>query len=161
MINLILTVSTSSSPTPTDRRWRIRWPAGRSSSAAVTQGLGADLLMAAAAEESIEAVMGELADRNMVFITAGMGGGTGTGAAPVIAVAARARHPDRRRRHQAVRIRRPAADGAGRDRHFRDQSFVDTLIVIPNQNLFRLANERTFADAFHMADTVLHRVSPG
>ena len=129
---------------------------------AITQGLGAGSkpdIGRAAAEESIEDVMGELADCNMVFITAGMGGGTGTGAAPVIARAARERgiltvgvitkpfeFEGQRRMAQA-------------DEGIEElQAHVDTLIIIPNQNLFRLANERTtFADAFHMADTVLHQ----
>ena len=129
---------------------------------AITQGLGAGSkpeIGRAAAEESIDDVMTELADCNMVFITAGMGGGTGTGAAPVIARAARERgiltvgvitkpfeFEGQRRMSQA---------DAGIEEL---QAYVDTLIIIPNQNLFRLANERTtFADAFHMADTVLHQ----
>ena len=129
---------------------------------AVTQGLGAGSkpdVGRAAAEESIEAVMSELADCNMVFITAGMGGGTGTGAAPVIARAARERGI------LTVGVVTKPFDFEGQRRMGQAeagieemQSFVDTLIVIPNQNLFRLANERTtFADAFHMADTVLHQ----
>jgi len=129
---------------------------------AITQGLGAGSkpeIGRAAAEESIDDVMAELADCNMVFITAGMGGGTGTGAAPVIARAARERgiltvgvitkpfeFEGQRRMNQAE---------SGIEEL---QAYVDTLIIIPNQNLFRLANERTtFADAFHMADTVLHQ----
>ena len=95
----------------------------------------------------------------MVFITAGMGGGTGTGAAPVIARAARERGI------LTVGVVTKPFDFEGQRRMAQAetgitemQSFVDTLIVIPNQNLFRLANERTtFADAFHMADTVLHQ----
>jgi cell division protein FtsZ len=129
---------------------------------AITQGLGAGSkpdVGRAAAEESIEAVMSELADCNMVFITAGMGGGTGTGAAPVIARAARERGI------LTVGVITKPFDFEGQRRMAQAeagiaemQSFVDTLIVIPNQNLFRLANERTtFADAFHMADTVLHQ----
>ena len=129
---------------------------------AVTQGLGAGSkpdVGRAAAEESIEAVMSELADCNMVFITAGMGGGTGTGAAPVIARAARERGI------LTVGVVTKPFDFEGQRRMGQAeagieemQSYVDTLIVIPNQNLFRLANERTtFADAFHMADTVLHQ----
>ena len=129
---------------------------------AITAGLGAGSkpeIGRAAAEESLQEVMSELADCNMVFITAGMGGGTGTGAAPVIARAARERgiltvgvvtkpfeFEGQRRMTQA---------DAGIEEL---QAYVDTLIVIPNQNLFRLANERTtFADAFHMADAVLHQ----
>ena len=129
---------------------------------AVTQGLGAGSkpdVGRAAAEESIEAVMSELADCNMVFITAGMGGGTGTGAAPVIAKAARERGI------LTVGVVTKPFDFEGQRRMAQAdagieemQAFVDTLIVIPNQNLFRLANERTtFADAFHIADTVLHQ----
>ncbi|ADE40571.1 cell division protein FtsZ [Candidatus Puniceispirillum marinum] len=129
---------------------------------AITQGLGAGSkpeIGRAAAEESLEEVMAELADCNMVFITAGMGGGTGTGAAPVIAKAAR----DAGILTVAV-ITKPFEFEGQRRMGLADagieelQSYVDTLIVIPNQNLFRLANERTtFADAFHMADTVLHQ----
>ncbi|WP_438996727.1 cell division protein FtsZ [Candidatus Puniceispirillum sp.] len=129
---------------------------------AITQGLGAGSkpeIGRAAAEESLEDVMAELADCNMVFITAGMGGGTGTGAAPVIAKAAR----DAGILTVAV-ITKPFEFEGQRRMGLADagieelQSYVDTLIVIPNQNLFRLANERTtFADAFHMADTVLHQ----
>ena len=129
---------------------------------AITQGLGAGSqpdVGRAAAEESMEAVMGELADCNMVFITAGMGGGTGTGAAPVIARAARERGI------LTVGVVTKPFDFEGRRRMAQAeagieemQAYVDTLIVIPNQNLFRLANERTtFADAFHIADTVLHQ----
>ena len=129
---------------------------------AITQGLGAGSkpeIGRAAAEESLEEVMAELADCNMVFITAGMGGGTGTGAAPVIAKAAR----DAGILTVAV-ITKPFEFEGQRRMGLADagieelQGYVDTLIVIPNQNLFRLANERTtFADAFHMADTVLHQ----
>ena len=129
---------------------------------AITQGLGAGTkpdVGRAAAEESIEAVMSELADCNMVFITAGMGGGTGTGAAPVIARAARERGI------LTVGVVTKPFDFEGQRRMGQAetgieemQAHVDTLIVIPNQNLFRIANERTtFADAFHMADTVLHQ----
>ncbi|MEK9760515.1 MAG: cell division protein FtsZ, partial [Candidatus Puniceispirillum sp.] len=96
---------------------------------------------------------------NMVFITAGMGGGTGTGAAPVIARAARERGiltvgvVTKPFEFEGQRRMKQAEDGIE-----ELQAYVDTLIVIPNQNLFRLANERTtFADAFHMADTVLHQ----
>ncbi|MEC9145598.1 MAG: cell division protein FtsZ, partial [Pseudomonadota bacterium] len=128
----------------------------------ITQGLGAGSkpdVGRAAAEESIEAVMSELADCNMVFITAGMGGGTGTGAAPVIARAARERGI------LTVGVVTKPFDFEGQRRMGQAetgieemQEHVDTLIVIPNQNLFRIANERTtFADAFHMADTVLHQ----
>ena len=103
--------------------------------------------------------MAELADCNMIFITAGMGGGTGTGAAPVIARAARERGIltvgviTKPFEFEGQRRMKQAEDGID-----ELQAYVDTLIVIPNQNLFRLANERTtFADAFHMADAVLHQ----
>ena len=96
---------------------------------------------------------------DLVFITAGMGGGTGTGAAPVIARAARERGI------LTVGVVTKPFDFEGQRRMGQAetgieemQAHVDTLIVIPNQNLFRIANERTtFADAFHMADTVLHQ----
>jgi len=129
---------------------------------AITQGLGAGSkpeIGRAAAEESLAEVMAELADCNMVFITAGMGGGTGTGAAPVIARAAR----ERGILTVGVITKPFEFEGQRRMMQAEDgieelQAYVDTLIIIPNQNLFRLANERTtFADAFHMADTVLHQ----
>ena len=112
-----------------------------------------------AAEESLDDVLAELADSHMVFITAGMGGGTGTGAAPVIAKAARERGI------LTVGVVTKPFDFEGKRRMEQAdegiqalQAYVDTLIVIPNQNLFRLANERTtLADTFHMADAVLHQ----
>lgn len=126
-----------------------------------TRGLGAGArpeVGRAAAEEAIEDILEQLQGSNMAFITAGMGGGTGTGAAPVIARAAR--------EHGILTIgvvTKPFQfEGAHRmklaEQGIQDlQQYVDTLIVIPNQNLFRLANERTtFADAFKMADDVLH-----
>jgi len=129
---------------------------------AMTHGLGAGSkpeIGRAAAEESLADVMAELADCNMIFITAGMGGGTGTGAAPVIARAARERGIltvgviTKPFEFEGQRRMKQAEDGIN-----ELQAYVDTLIVIPNQNLFRLANERTtFADAFHMADAVLHQ----
>jgi cell division protein FtsZ len=127
----------------------------------VTQGLGAgahpEVGMSAAEESASE--IGEFLDgAHMVFITAGMGGGTGTGAGPIIAKCARERgiltvgvvtkpfHFEGRHRM------RLAEAGIG-----ELQRYVDTLIVIPNQNLFRVANERTtFSEAFGMADQVLH-----
>ena len=128
---------------------------------ATTQGLGAGSrpdIGRAAAEETLEEILGQLQGSNMVFITAGMGGGTGTGAAPVIARAAR--------EHGILTvgvITRPFTfEGAHRMRTAEAgiqelQQYVDTLIVIPNQNLFRVASERTtFADAFKMADNVLY-----
>ena len=129
---------------------------------AITQGLGAGSkpeIGRAAAEESLQEVMAELADCNMIFITAGMGGGTGTGAAPVIARAAR----ERGILTVGVITKPFEFEGQRRMKQAESgieelQAYVDTLIIIPNQNLFRLANERTtFADAFHIADTVLHQ----
>jgi cell division protein FtsZ len=128
---------------------------------AVTHGLGAGArpeVGRAAAEESLDEILDQLSGSHMVFITAGMGGGTGTGAAPVIARAVR---------EQGILtvgvVTKPFHfEGAHRmrlaDAGLTDlQTYVDTLIVIPNQNLFRLANERTtFSDAFRMADQVLH-----
>jgi cell division protein FtsZ len=126
-----------------------------------SEGLGAGAqpeVGRAAAEESLDEVMNHLGEVNMVFITAGMGGGTGTGAAPVIA--------------RAVReagiltvgvVTKPFSFEGDRRMRIAEkgiaelQQYVHTLIVIPNQNLFRVANERTtFAQAFAMADDVLH-----
>jgi len=127
----------------------------------ITQGLGAGAhpeVGMNAAEESAEEIHGHLDGAHMVFITAGMGGGTGTGAAPVIAKCAR----DRGILTVGVVTKPFTFEGRHRMR-LADagiaelQRYVDTLIVIPNQNLFRVANERTtFADAFGMADQVLH-----
>ena len=127
----------------------------------VTQGLGAgahpEIGMSAAEESGLE--IGEHLDgAHMVFITAGMGGGTGTGAAPIIAKCARERGI------LTVGVVTKPFTFEGRHRmRLADagiaelQRYVDTLIVIPNQNLFRVANERTtFAEAFGMADQVLH-----
>jgi cell division protein FtsZ len=127
----------------------------------VTQGLGAgahpEIGMSAAEESGLE--IGEHLDgAHMVFITAGMGGGTGTGAAPIIAKTARERGI------LTVGVVTKPFTFEGRHRmRLADagiaelQRYVDTLIVIPNQNLFRIANERTtFAEAFGMADQVLH-----
>ena len=128
----------------------------------VTQGLGAGSrpdVGKAAAEEAIDELLVELEDSNMVFITAGMGGGTGTGAAPVIAQAAR----ERGILTVGVVTKPFHFEGAHRMRLAEQgieelTKYVDTLIIIPNQNLFRIANEKTtFADAFHMADNVLHQ----
>jgi len=127
----------------------------------VTEGLGAGSqpeVGRAAAEEVIDEIRDHLAGAHMVFITAGMGGGTGTGAAPVVARAARelgiltvgvVTKP-----FQFEGTRRLRMADAGIQEL---QASVDTLIVIPNQNLFRIANENTgFADAFGMADQVLY-----
>jgi cell division protein FtsZ len=128
---------------------------------AVTEGLGAGSqpeIGRAAAEEVIDEILDHLSGSHMVFITAGMGGGTGTGSAPVIARAARdlgiltvgvVTKP-----FQFEGLRRMRVAEAGIELL---QESVDTLIVIPNQNLFRIANEQTtFADAFSMADEVLY-----
>ncbi|SDF85991.1 cell division protein FtsZ [Thalassobaculum litoreum] len=129
--------------------------------AEVTQGLGAGSrpdVGRAAAEESIEDILDALNGANMCFITAGMGGGTGTGAAPVIARAARERGiltvgVVTKPFHFEGQHRMRLAEGGIEEL----TSYVDTLIIIPNQNLFRIANEKTtFADAFNMADDVLH-----
>ncbi|HZS85257.1 MAG TPA: cell division protein FtsZ [Stellaceae bacterium] len=127
----------------------------------VTRGLGAGSrpdVGRSAAEEALDEIMQALAGSNMVFITAGMGGGTGTGAAPVIARAAR----EAGILTVGVVTKPFHFEGSHRMRLAEAgiaelQKFVDTLIIIPNQNLFRVANERTtFADAFKMADDVLH-----
>ncbi|MYZ46945.1 cell division protein FtsZ [Propylenella binzhouense] len=128
---------------------------------AVTEGLGAGSqpeIGRAAAEETIDEINDHLSGAHMVFITAGMGGGTGTGAAPVVARAAReagiltvgvVTKP-----FQFEGVRRMRLAEAGIEELTKH---VDTLIVIPNQNLFRIANEKTtFADAFAMADEVLY-----
>lgn len=127
----------------------------------ITQGLGAGSkpdVGRSAAEESLEEIIALMQGSNMVFITGGMGGGTGTGAAPVIARAAResgiltvgvVTKPF----HFEGTHRMRSAEKGIEELH----QYVDTLIIIPNQNLFRLANERTtFADAFKMADDVLY-----
>jgi cell division protein FtsZ len=128
---------------------------------AVTEGLGAGSqpeIGRAAAEETIDEINDHLAGAHMVFITAGMGGGTGTGAAPVVARAARdsgiltvgvVTKPFQFEGQRRARIAEAGIQEL--------QGHVDTLIVIPNQNLFRIANEKTtFADAFAMADEVLY-----
>jgi cell division protein FtsZ len=127
----------------------------------ITQGLGAGAkpeIGKAAAEEAADELYRHLDGAHMVFITAGMGGGTGTGAAPVIARMARERNiltvgvVTKPFGFEGVRRARCADQGID-----ELQQFVDTLIVIPNQNLFRMANERTtWRDAFKMADQVLY-----
>jgi cell division protein FtsZ len=127
----------------------------------VTRGLGAGSrpdVGRAAAEEALDEILEAMGGSNMVFITAGMGGGTGTGGAPVIARIAResgiltvgvVTKPFHFEGTHRMRIAEVGIEEL--------QKFVDTLIIIPNQNLFRVANERTtFADAFKMADDVLH-----
>ncbi len=127
----------------------------------ITQGLGAGSrpdVGRVAAEEAMEQLMEEIRGSNMAFIAAGMGGGTGTGAAPVIARAAREQgiltvgvvtKPFHFEGSHRMKVAEAGIEEL--------EQFVDTLIIIPNQNLFRVANERTtFADAFKMADDVLH-----
>jgi cell division protein FtsZ len=127
----------------------------------VTQGLGAGSqpdVGAAAAQEVIDEIRDHLSGANMVFVTCGMGGGTGTGAAPVIAKTARdmgiltvgvVTKPF----HFEGQRRMRTAEAGIAELH----KVVDTLLIIPNQNLFRVANEKTtFADAFAMADQVLY-----
>jgi len=127
----------------------------------VTRGLGAGSrpdVGRAAAEEALDEILEAMQGSNMVFITAGMGGGTGTGGAPVIARIGResgiltvgvVTKPFHFEGSHRMRIAELGIEEL--------QKFVDTLIIIPNQNLFRIANERTtFADAFKMADDVLH-----
>jgi cell division protein FtsZ len=127
----------------------------------ITQGLGAGAkpeIGKAAAEEAADELYRHLDGAHMVFITAGMGGGTGTGAAPVIARMARERNiltvgvVTKPFGFEGMRRARSAEQGIE-----ELQQYVDTLIVIPNQNLFRMANERTtWRDAFKMADQVLY-----
>src|SRR5216117_3796032 len=127
----------------------------------VTRGLGAGSrpdVGRAAAEEALDEILEAMHGSNMAFITAGMGGGTGTGGAPVIARIAResgiltvgvVTKPFHFEGTHRMRLAEAGLEEL--------QKFVDTLIIIPNQNLFRVANERTtFADAFKMADDVLH-----
>lgn len=127
----------------------------------VTQGLGAGSqpdVGAAAAQEVIDEIKDHLSGANMVFVTAGMGGGTGTGAGPVIAATAREMGiltvgvVTKPFHFEGQRRMRTAEAGIA-----ELQKVVDTLLIIPNQNLFRVANEKTtFADAFAMADQVLY-----
>lgn len=128
----------------------------------VTEGLGAGAratVGAAAAEESIEQIVDHLAGAHMCFITAGMGGGTGTGAAPIIAQAAR----ELGVLTVGVVTKPFQFEGNKRMKQADEgiealQKVVDTLIIIPNQNLFRLANENTtFTEAFQLADDVLYQ----
>ncbi len=127
----------------------------------ITHGLGAGSrpdVGRAAAEEALDEIMAHLEGTHMVFITGGMGGGTGTGAAPVIARAAR--------EHGILTVGVVTKPFHFEGRHRMSTaeagieelaSYVDTLIVIPNQNLFRIANDKTtFAEAFQLADDVLH-----
>ena len=129
--------------------------------AQVTEGLGAGSqpdVGRAAAEEVIDEIRDHLSGAHMVFVTAGMGGGTGTGAAPIIAKAAQeigiltvgvVTKPFHFEGQRRMRV----AEGGITEL----QKCVDTLLIIPNQNLFRVANEKTtFADAFAMADQVLY-----
>ncbi len=127
----------------------------------VTEGLGAGSqpeVGRAAADEVLEEIRGHLQGSHMVFVTAGMGGGTGTGAAPVVARCAKEAGiltvgvVTKPFHFEGARRMRMAESGIS-----ELQKVVDTLLVIPNQNLFRVANEKTtFADAFAMADQVLY-----
>src|ERR671939_220113 len=127
----------------------------------VTEGLGAGSqpdVGRAAAEEVIDEIRDHLQGAHMVFVTAGMGGGTGTGAAPIVAQAAKELGiltvgvVTKPFHFEGVRRMRVAEAGIS-----ELQKAVDTLLIIPNQNLFRVANEKTtFADAFAMADQVLY-----
>lgn len=129
--------------------------------ASTTQGLGAGSVPdvgRAAAEESLEELLEHVGNSHMLFVTAGMGGGTGTGAAPVIAQAAK----DRDILTVGV-VTKPFHFEGGRRMKIATagieqmQQHVDTLLIIPNQNLFSIANERTtFHEAFALADQVLH-----
>jgi len=127
----------------------------------VTEGLGAGSqpeVGRAAAEECLDEILDHLTGTHMCFVTAGMGGGTGTGAAPVVAAAAREKgiltvgvvtKPFSFEGQRRMRLAEAGIEEL--------QKNVDTLIVIPNQNLFRIANDKTtFADAFAMADQVLY-----
>jgi len=128
---------------------------------AVTEGLGAGSqpeVGRAAAEEAIDEIRDHLQGAHMVFVTAGMGGGTGTGAAPVVARCAKevgiltVGVVTKPFHFEGIRRMRVAEQGI-----VELQKVVDTLLIIPNQNLFRVANEKTtFADAFAMADQVLY-----
>ncbi|WP_027573875.1 cell division protein FtsZ [Bradyrhizobium sp. WSM1743] len=127
----------------------------------VTAGLGAGSqpeLGRAAAEEAIDTIRDQLTGAHMVFVTAGMGGGTGTGAAPVVA---------RTARELGILtigvVTKPFYFEGQRRMRFAEAGIdellktVDTLLIIPNQNLFRVASEKTtFADAFALADQVLY-----
>jgi cell division protein FtsZ len=126
----------------------------------LTRGLGAGAkadIGQAAADESMNEIISLLQGANMVFVTAGMGGGTGTGAAPVIAKAAK----DLNILTVGVVTKPFMFEGPGRIRVAEKgleelRKYCDTMIVIPNQNLFKVANEKTtFPDAFRMADNVL------
>jgi len=127
----------------------------------ITQGLGAGSrpdIGRAAAEEVLDQIVAHLDGSHMVFITGGMGGGTGTGAAPVVARAAR----EQGMLTVGVVTKPFHFEGTHRMRIAETgiqelQQYVDTLIIIPNQNLFRICNEKTtFAEAFKMADDVLY-----
>ncbi len=126
-----------------------------------TKGLGAGMrpdIGKQAAEEAIEEIKEKLEQSHMLFVAAGMGGGTGTGAAPVIAKLARENGiltvgvVTKPFHFEGSRRMKLAEEGIK-----ELQQYVDTLLIIPNQNLFRIANEKTtFADAFKMADDVLY-----
>ncbi len=126
-----------------------------------TKGLGAGMrpdIGRQAAEEAIQDLSEKFEGSHMLFIAAGMGGGTGTGAAPVIAKLAREKgiltvgvvtKPFHFEGSQRMKLAEKGIEEL--------QQYVDTLLTIPNQNLFRIANEKTtFSDAFKMADDVLY-----
>ena len=126
-----------------------------------TKGLGAGMrpdIGKQAAEEAIQDLSEKFDGSHMLFIAAGMGGGTGTGAAPVIAKLAREKgiltvgvvtKPFHFEGSQRMKLAERGIEEL--------QQYVDTLLIIPNQNLFRIANEKTtFSDAFKMADDVLY-----
>ena len=127
----------------------------------ITQGLGAGMrpeIGEQSAEESLDEILEHLDGAHMLFVAAGMGGGTGTGAAPVIARAARERGI-----LTVGIVTKPFQFEGSRRMKLAEQgienlySAVDTMITIPNQNLFRVATEQTtMSDAFSMADEVLH-----
>lgn len=127
----------------------------------ITNGLGAGAnpdIGSAAAEEAITEIMDAIEGSNIVFITAGMGGGTGTGAAPVVARAAKEKGiltigvVTKPFNFEGIRRMEIAEEGIA-----ELAQYVDTLIVIPNQNLFKIADEKTtFSDAFKLADKVLY-----
>ena len=161
MIVQKLKAAISSSPIPTPKLFQAGTDRRIQLGAATTQGWARALrpeIGRAAAEEALEDVMEQLGGSHMVFVAAGMGGGTGTGAAPAIA---------RTAREQGILtvgvVTKPFGFEGGHRMRLAEEGIgeleqcVDTLIIIPNQNLFRVANEKTtFADAFAMADNVLY-----
>ncbi len=132
----------------------------------LTRGLGAGAkpeIGRDAANEDRDRIMELIDGADMLFITAGMGGGTGTGAAPVIAdIAKTHEHPDRRRRHAAVRVRGQAADASRRAGIEELAKKVDSLIIIPNDKLMQVLGEDvSVLDAYAAANDVLHGAVSG